>query len=149
MLVCSITSALLTCLQTKSLGGLDLYWSEWYIIYLYAGDSSTEVALVPNPSSHPYRIVRSQSDPSDSFPSNFSVIDIQSSISRALIISSGDEIPSLGLNKACLHRCCKSSCTGHETYHQNSSTDHPYVHAKPVRLVIEDGTNRTIRIYPS
>lgn len=141
--------SLLTCLQTKSLRGLDLYWSKWDVVYLYTCYPSTEISLVSNASSHSCRVVRSKSDPADSLPGNFSVIDIQSGISRALVIGSGDEIPSLGLDKVGFHWRCKLSCTRHETYHQDSSTDHPHVHTKPVRLVIEDRTNRSIRIYPS
>lgn len=140
---------MLTCLQAESLGGFNLYWSKWNVVYLNASYSSTEITLVSNTSSHPCWIVRSQSYPADSFPSNLSVIDIQSGNSRTLIIGSGDEIPCLWLNEVCLHWRCKFSCTRHETYQQHSSTDHPQVHAKPVRLVIEDGTNRSIRIYPS
>ena len=139
----------LTCLQAESLGSSDLYWSKWHIVNLNASYSSTEITLVPNTGSHPRWVVRSQSYSADSFPGNFSVVDVQSGDSRALIIGSGDEIPSLWLNKIRLHWSCKFSCTRHETYQQHSSTDHPQVHSKPVRLVIEDGTNRSIRIYPS
>lgn len=126
-----------------------MYWSKRDVVNLNASYSSTEISLVSNTSSHPCWIVRSQSYPADSFPSNFPVIDIQSSNSRTLIIGSGDEIPSLWLNKVRLYWRSEFSCTRHEAYQQHSSTDHPQVHAKSVRLVIEDGTNRSIRIYPS
>lgn len=126
-----------------------MYRSKWDVVYLHACYSSTEITFVSNTGSHSCWVVRSQSDPADSFPGNFSVIDVQSGNSRTLIIGSGYEIPRLWLNKVRLHWRCKFSCTRHETYHQHSSTDHPQVHAKPVGLVIEDGTNRSIRIYPS
>lgn len=141
--------ALLTCLQAESLGGFDLYWSKWDAVNLQASYSSTEITLVSNTGSHPCWIVRSQSYPADSRPRNFPVIDVQSGNSRTLIIGSGDEIPSLWFNEVRLHWRCKLSCTRHETYQQHSPTDHPQVHAKPVRLVIEDWTNWSIRIYPS
>ena len=144
-----LRTALLTCLQAESLSGFNLYWSKWDVVYLQASYSSTEITLVSNTGSHPRWIVRSQSYPADSLPSNFPVIDIQSGNTRTLIIGSRDKIPSLWFNKVRLHWRCKFSCTRHETYQQHSSTDHPQVNAKAVRLVIEDGTNRSIRIYPS
>ena len=140
---------LLTALQTKFLCLSDLSWSQWNVINLQASDSSLKKSLAAFPGSHSCRILSGQTDLSDSFSSDFSGIDKNSSISRSLVVGSSNKVPGLRLDQVGFYRGSESSQTIHEAYQQNSRTNHPHVNVKAVRFVIKNWTNWTIRIDPS
>ena len=139
----------LTANKASAAAGRDLVGAQGDAVNLQAGDSSLEVAPVPDPRAHARRVVGRESNPADAFARHGGSVHEQLGGPSRVVVGGADVLPLVwGHATAQQGRRESARAPTRKAHEQSSGSDHPQVHAPGARVVVEDRPRPSLVIHP-